>query len=514
MNLFHRPYRWASGILKFKAFPDIEVDVIQARILLPQGSPLWRTESIVEKITTALERVNEKYTPDQVDQQSLVVNTSVSFNKNIDANESGPHVATVVADLLTAEIRVGKIDNIVNDWRAEVGELADVLSISYKEPVIGPAGLPIDMQLSGADIESLKAASLELQDWLNRYEGVQDLSDDLRPGKPELRLSLREGVLALGLDASSIANQLRTGFYGSTTSEIQVGQESYEIDVRLSDYDQDNLNDLEDFRVVTPDGNLVPLSVIADIHYARGYARINRIDGKQTITVQGDVDTQFANAMSIVNHTAVHFFPDLKSRYPSINISVKGESDSGATTTNSIQRGFMLGLIGIFVLLSFQFRSYLEPLVVMVAIPMAMIGVVWGHLIMGLDLSMPSMMGFVSLSGIVVNDSILLVEFLKQRAREGHTVIEAAKMASRERFRAILLTSVTTIAGLIPLLFEKSTQAQVLIPLITSIVFGLLVTTLLVLLVVPALYSILDEFGLSSLSKNDNSLEQLSESHA
>ncbi len=504
----------ASGILKFQAFPDIEGDVIQARILLPQGSPLWRTESIVEKITTALDRVNEKYTLDQVDQQSLVVNTSVSFNKNIDANESGSHVATVVADLLTAEIRVGKIDNIVNDWRSEVGELADVLSISYKEPVIGPAGLPIDMQLSGADMESLKAASLELQDWLNRYEGVQDLSDDLRPGKPELRLSLREGVLALGLDASSIANQLRTGFYGSTTSEIQVGQESYEIDVRLSDYDQDNLNDLEDFRVVTPDGNLVPLSVIADIHYARGYARINRIDGKQTITVQGDVDTQYANAMSIVNHTAVHFFPDLKLRYPSINISVKGESDSGATTANSIQRGFMLGLIGIFVLLSFQFRSYLEPLVVMVAIPMALIGVVWGHLIMGLDLSMPSMMGFVSLSGIVVNDSILLVEFLKQRAREGHTVIEAAKMASRERFRAILLTSVTTIAGLIPLLFEKSTQAQVLIPLITSIVFGLLVTTLLVLLVVPALYSILDELGLSSLSKNDNSIEQLSESHA
>ncbi len=490
-----------SGILKFQAFPDIEGDVIEARILLPQGTPLWQTESIVEKISQALNRVNNKYTAKQIDQNSLVVNSSVNFNKNIDASESGPHVATVVVDLLTAETRIGTIDNIINDWRLEVGEIPDVLSINYKEPAAGPAGLPIDMRLSGADLNTLKMASMELQTWLARYKGVQDLSDDLRPGKPEIRLRLREGALGLGLDSSNIANQLRAGFYGSTTSEIQVGQESYEIDVRLTDVDQDSLNDLEDFRIITPDGSLVPLSVVTDIISTRGYARINRIDGRQTVTIQGDVDTQYANAMAIVTDTQENYFPELLSRYPTINISIEGEADSGATTAGSIRRGFMIGLVGVFILLSFQFRSYVEPLVVMVAIPLALIGVVWGHLIMGYNLSMPSMMGFVSLSGIVVNDSILLVEFLKLRAREGHNVIEAAKMASRERFRAILLTSVTTIAGLIPLLFEKSTQAQILIPLITSIVFGLLVTTVLVLLVVPALFSILDEFELTSVSK-------------
>jgi hydrophobic/amphiphilic exporter-1 (mainly G- bacteria), HAE1 family len=494
----------ASGILKFQAFPDIEGDVIEARILLPQGTPLWQTEAIVEKISQALNRVNDKYTQKQVEQNSLVVNTSVNFNKNIDASESGPHVATLVVDLLTAETRVGTIDNIINDWRTEVGEIPDVLSINYKEPAIGPAGLPIDMRLSGADLNTLKAASLELQNWLARYKGVQDLSDDLRPGKPEIRLQLREGVLALGLDASNIANQLRAGFYGSTTSEIQVGQESYEIDVRLTDLDQDNLSDLEDFRIITPDGSLVPLSIVTDIISTRGYARINRIDGRQTVTIQGDVDTQYANAMAIVGDTQAKFFPELLLRYPTIDISIEGEADSGATTAASIRRGFLIGLMGVFVLLSFQFRSYIEPLIVMVAIPLALIGVVWGHLLMGYNLSMPSMMGFVSLSGIVVNDSILLVEFLKLRAREGHDVVDAAKMASRERFRAILLTSVTTIAGLIPLLFEKSTQAQVLIPLITSIVFGLLVTTILVLLVVPALFSVLDDFGLTSVSNSND----------
>ena len=493
----------ASGILKFQAFPDIEGDIIEARILLPQGTPLWRTESIVDKVTDALNNINEKYTPEQKDEQSLVINTSVRFNKNIDAGESGAHVVTVTADLLTAETRVGHVDDIINDWRTEVGNIPDVVSINFKEPTIGPAGLPIDLRLSGGDIGELKAASLELQSWLSRYEGVQDLSDNLRPGKPEIRLRLREGALALGLDATTIANQLRVGFYGATTSEIQVGSESYEIDVRLSDYDQDDLNDIEEFRIVLPDGKLVPLSVVTTIEFARGYARINRIDGMRTVTIQGDVDTQLANAIAILNHSKEHFFPELKSRYPNIYIAIEGQADSGETTAASMRRGFLLGLIGVFLLLSFQFRSYVEPLVVMAAIPMALVGVIWGHLLMGFDISMPSMMGFVSLSGIVVNDSILLVEFLKLRVREGHNVIEAAKMASRERFRAILLTSVTTIAGLIPLLFERSTQAQVLIPLVTSIVFGLLMTTLLVLLVVPALFSVLDDFGFTTVSKSD-----------
>jgi multidrug efflux pump subunit AcrB len=493
----------ASGVLKFQAFPDIEGDIIEARVLLPQGTPLWRTEVVVEKVANALNRINEKYTPEQDEGRSLVVNTSVRFNKNIDAGESGAHVVTVTADLLTAETRVGHIDNIINDWRNEVGKLPDILSINFKEPVIGPAGLPIELRLSGGEINELKAASLDLQTWLNRYQGVQDLSDNLRPGKPEIRLHLREGALALGLDASTIANQLRVAFYGATTSEIQVGQESYEIDVRLSDYDQDDLNDLEDFRIVLPDGKLVPLSVVANIEFARGYARINRINGQRTVTIQGDVNTQLANAIAILNHSKENYFPELKLRYPNIDIAIEGQSDSGQTTAASMRRGFLLGLIGVFLLLSFQFRSYVEPLIVMVAIPMALVGVVWGHLFMGFDISMPSMMGFVSLSGIVVNDSILLVEFLKLRVREGHNVIEAAKMASRERFRAILLTSVTTIAGLTPLLFEKSTQAQVLIPLVTSIVFGLMMTTLLVLLVVPALFSVLDDFGFTSVSDTD-----------
>ncbi len=490
----------AGGYLKFRAFPDIEGDTIEARILLPQGTPLWRTEAVVDRITKALERVEAEFSSLQPSGQALVQNLNIRFNTNLDAHEAGPHVATVTADLLTAEIRTGSLDDIINRWREETGNAPDVLSLNFKEPTIGPGGLPIDIRLSGPDLEALKAASLELQGWLNRYRGVFDLSDDLRPGKPELRLRLREGALALGLDASTIASQLRAAFYGTTASEIQVGPESYEIDVRLSEADQDSLDDLEDFRITTATGQKVPLGAVTILALDRGYARIHRIDGLRTVTLQGDVDTRLANVSELIRDTKQRFMPELQTRYPSVRVALEGQSKETATTGVSLVRGLVLGLVGIFILLSFQFRSYSEPLVVMVAIPLALIGVVWGHIAMGLDLSMPSMMGFVSLAGIVVNDSILLVEFLKLRAREGLAIPEAAKLASRERFRAVLLTSLTTIAGLLPLLSEKSLQAQVLIPLATSIVFGLLATTLLVLLVVPALFSILDDLGLTSMS--------------
>ncbi len=498
----------AGGHLKFLAFPDIEGDTIEARILLPQGTPLWRTEQVVKQMTDSLQLVDAEFTPQQLNQQRLVEDISVRYNQNLDAYESGAHVATVSVDLLEAEKRRGSIDDILQAWRAKVGTVPDVISINYKEPVIGPGGLAIEIRLTGPDLSQVKAASLALQAQLGSYSGVNDLSDDLRPGKPELRLRLREGTLALGLNAASIARQLRGAFFGITVDEVQVGTESYEIDLRLSEQDRDSLDDVQDFRIMMASGEQVPLSSIADITVDQGYARIHRIDGRRTVTVTADVDTRLGNASQILGDMGREFFAQLAADYPGVKINLQGQAAESSQTAASMQRGFIIGLLGIFVLLSFQFRSYIEPLAVMVAIPLSLIGVIWGHLLMGLELSMPSMMGAVSLAGIVVNDSILLVEFLKLRAREGHLIPEAAKMASRERFRAILLTSLTTIAGLLPLLAEKSLQAQVLIPLATSIVFGLLSSTILVLFVVPALFSVFSDFGWVSV-EHERDLEEL-----
>ncbi len=490
----------AGGQLKFRAFPDLDGDVIDARILLPQGTPLARTEAVVAQVEEALKRVDEALSPRLGEGRRLVRSVLVQYNVNADAFESGPHLATVTADLISGESRPIRIDEILNLWRQEAGEVSDVVALTFKEPNFGPAGVPIEIRLQGTDLVTLKAASDDLVAWLERYDGTADLTDDLRPGKPEMRLQLREGATGMGLDALQIASQLRAAYYGMTSAEIQVGSESFEIDVQLRPDDQDSLADLEYFAVTLPDGSQAPLSAVARVDVARGYARIARIDGLRTVTIRGDLDPQRANLNEILADTQTRFLDQLQARYPGIRIGLEGETAEQNKTQFSMMRGFLLGLLGVFVLLSFQFRDYFEPVIVMMAIPLALIGVVWGHLLMGLDLSLPSTLGFASLAGIVVNDSILLVTFIKMRSEEGLEVDEAARRASRERFRPVLLTSLTTIAGLLPLLFETSLQAQVLIPLVTSLAFGLMASTLLVLIVVPCLYAILHDFGLSSLA--------------
>jgi len=490
---------FAAGYLKYKAFPDIDGDVVVAHVLLPQGTPLERTEELVSRLTEAIDDVNSEFAPRQPGGQDLVKNVSTQFNVNTEASESGAHVATVSVDLLSAEIRNARIDDVINRWRQLTGELPDVISLKFGEYSLGPAGRTIDIRLSGKDLQQLKAASLELQDWLAQFEGVFDLSDDLRPGKLEINARMREGAKGLGLDAESLASQLRSAFYGRTASEIQVGRESYEIDVRMRDEDRNSLADLRYFHVTLPDGKQAPLEAVAELTDNRGYGRIATVDGMRTVTVQGDVDPRITNTSQIIKAFHRSFMPEFQKKYPRIFISVEGETKESAETGLSMARGFLIGLVGIFILLSFQFRSYIEPVVVMVAIPLALIGVIWGHIFMGLNLSMPGLLGAASLAGIVVNDSILLVEFIKLHVGKGVSVAEAACRASRERFRAVLLTSLTTIAGLLPLLSEKSPQAQVLIPLAVSIVFGMMASTVLVLIVVPSFYSILDDLGLTSV---------------
>jgi len=483
-----------GGYVKFIGFPETDGDVLQARILLPQGTPLSRTEQVVRRVVTAMKQVNSEMTPLQPDQKQLIENFSIIYGQNSDANESGSHVATVSLDLLSAENRNAQIDDIINRWRNLVGDVPDVINIAYKELAIGPGGLPIHIRLQGENLDQLKKASMQLMDWFYTYEGVFDLSDDLRPGKPEIVIRLLKGAMAKGVNSTTIASQLRAAFQGITASEIQRDDESFSIDVRMAEIDSQTLTDLERFHVITQTGKKVPLSSVASLSYERGFARIARINAMRTVTVTGDVDTRIANANQIINDTKKRFIPELKKRFPSISLSLEGETKETGKSMNSMGKAFLIGIFGVFALLSIQFRSYIEPVIVMVTIPFALIGVIWGHIFMGLDLSMPSMIGFISLAGIVVNDSILLVSFIKLHSEAGENAETASQKASRDRFRAVLLTSLTTIMGLLPLLSEKSMQAQILIPLACSIVFGLLASTVLVLLVIPSLYAILGDF--------------------
>lgn len=490
----------ATGVLKFSAFPELDGDTLEARILLPQGTPLERTEEVANRIEAAIMRISERLTPEQPDDQPLVESRTITYNKNLDAYEQGAHVATVSVDVLTSEQRTVNNEALLALWREEVGVIPDVISLKFTEPSLGPAGRAIDIELSGQDLDALSRASRDLQSWLERYEGVVGLTDDLRPGKPEIRIRMKEEGVALGLRAEDVAEQLRSAYFGTTVDEIQTRDGAVEIDVRLAGADRSERGALSSFAVRTDNGSLVPLSAVATLEEARGYARINRIDGLRTVSVEGDVDTRIANAAEIVQDTAANFLPEFRERHPDVRATIAGQNEEAGETSASMIRGFLLGLIGVFIILSFQFRSYVEPVVVMVLIPLALIGAVAGHLLLGIDFTMPSLLGFAALAGVVVNDSILLVNQIKEHHEPGSPVADAAPPAVKARFRAIFLTSLTTIVGILPLLLETSLQAQVLIPLVTSLGFGLLASTVLVLFVVPAFYAILDDFGLSTLA--------------
>ncbi len=493
----------ASGVLKFSAFPTIEGDMAQARILMPSGTPLSQTELVVKKLIDALNETDATFSAQE--SEKLIKAVNVSYNENADAYETGPHMATITVDLLTAQSRQTKLQNFIDSWRNKTGVIANAQSISFKEPSIGPSGRAIEIRLSGENLSTLSTASFDLQQWLLGYPGVNNIFDDLRPGKPEFSITLKPGAKELGINAQTIANQMRAAFQGLKVLETNVGVETFEVTVKLAKSSRDEFIDFDTFPIIHPQTNVaIPLSSVANIQQTRGFSRISRVNNQKTVTIYGDIDVDKNNTKQLLADVEMRWIPIFKKKYPDLSYSFEGEIKNAGTTQKSMMMAFVMGLFGVFILLSFQFKSYVEPLVVLIAIPLALIGVIWGHLLMGLQFTMPSMMGFVSLAGIVVNDSILLVEFVKRRVGEGLSVHDAAAKASYDRFRAVLLTSLTTIVGMTPLLFEKSLQAQILIPLVTSIVFGIATSTALVLFVIPCLYSVLEDFGFAKARKTDH----------
>ena len=486
----------ASGQLKFVGFPATEGDIVEARLLLPQGTPLSRTETLVERIQAAAAALNQLHKDKQPEAQDLVRNITIMYGQNPDAFETGPHVARVIVDLLSAEIRNTSMDEFRDAWRDSLGELSDVIALKFTEPSVGPGGRPIEVRLKGPELERLKLVSLEMQHWFQQYSGVTDLTDDLRPGKRELRLRLKESAGVLGINARTVSDQVRSAFQGITVDEFPLGSETYEVDLRLPATDRFDPHNLEQMSITASNGSLIPLPIVAHIDEVRGWARINRIDRERAVTVYGDVQREVVNAQELLVLASKELFPLLREKYPDIDIDVQGESESSAETSRSMLRNVILGLFGVYMLLAFQFRGYLAPITVMTVIPTALIGVMFGHWLLGLDLTMPSIIGMASLFGVVVNDSILLVVFMRDSRRDGVDVNGAAKLAGRARFRPILLTSITTIAGLMPLLLETSLQAQILIPMAASLAFGLTSATLVGLFLVPSLYCILDDFDL------------------
>ena len=495
----------AGGGLKFLPFPELDGDIAEARIILPPGSTLQQTETVVAKIIHSAKVVGEKATKDNNEETSLIKGITAHYNFNADAGETGPHVATVRLDLLSAEIRSTLINSFLESWRQETGDLADPISIVFKQPAMGPAGRDIEIRLQHDDLNLLKQASVTLQTYLGQFSGINGILDDMRPGKEEVVIKLKAGAEVYGVDGQMVASQLRAAYFGETADEIQVGPENIEIQVLLDKQQAGDLQLLANFPIIVGEGKQIPLSAIASLESARSYVRIQRINSQRTITVMADVDNSKANGSEVVSNMRRDYIPQLQEQFPGLKVDFEGAARESAKTGSSLLKGF---LIGLFAILSFQFRSYLEPFIVMLAIPLALIGVLWGHLLVGYNLSMPSILGFISLAGIVVNDSILLVQYIRHHVDDGEDVYGAVVKASRDRFRAVLLTSLTTAAGLLPLLLETSLQAQVVKPIVISIVFGIFTSTLLVLFIIPSAYAILADFKLVHKHKDLNEVHE------
>ena len=483
----------AGGKIQADVFPALEGDVVVARLQLAPESPLRHTQAAVEKLRTELLASQEALSPGK----PFIKQIYVEFGRNTEAFGTGKNLATLTARLHPSQERDVRLQDLFDDWRGRVGSFPDQISLTYSEPSIGPGGREIELRFSGLPLEQLAEASQDVVAELNEYQGVSNVTADVRRGKRQLKLIQAPGALALGLDGQVIGNQLRTAFQGSEVYQFQVQGLSHEVEVRLSE-DKRNSEELEALEARLANGESAPMSGFVDQTVEESWSRIAVVNGLVSITVAGDTDERITTGGAIIGAFKGDGLPKLQKKYPGLQMTVAGRAEDGAETGKSMAKAGLVGLLGVFFLLSYQFRSYFEPLVVMTAIPFSLVGVLWGHYFFGLSLSLPSVMGFLSLGGVVVNDSILLVLYLKELLAQGVPIDDAIRRSGKRRFLPIFLTTITTIAGLSPLLFEKSLQAQILIPLANAVCFGLLAATLLIVLVVPCLYRICWDLGLSS----------------
>jgi len=485
----------AGGYVPFVFFSKGESDWLIAEINYPLGTPVSLTETAVKHLETKAFDLNSAFPDFSEENGDLVKNTFALVGliprRDWKPAEIGSHVGEVWVELVTSAERSGLSTNdIQNKWRNQVGELPGIERLAFFTLEGGPAGNAIEIQLSGRDFDQLSLAADELKNEIRTFPGTYDISDNFKPGKQEKKLRVKEGARSIGVTMRGLAKQVRQAFYGEEALRIQRGRDDVKVMVRYADKQRSSLSGFEEMRIRTNDGHEIPIAEVADISHGRAYSIINRVDRKRTITVISDIDETTANASRIVGDLKANFLPKLVERYPGISFDLGGQEKRTSESIDSLKSGYLLAMMGIFLLLASQFRSYIQPVIIMMAIPFGLIGAVFGHLVMGMEFTIISLFGIVALSGIVVNDSLILIDFINRAVRSGVDIETAVVESGKARFRPVLLTSVTTIAGLLPILLERSFQAQFLIPMAISICFGLLAATVLTLLYVPALYLI------------------------
>ena len=391
------------------------------------------------------------------------------------------------AELLPAEQRDVGANEIVQRWRAATGEIQGVEYLKFSGST-ADSGSPVAFTLKANDAKILQAAAHELKSILAAYDGVHDVQLSMQKGNKELAVELREGFALLGLNSGDLARQLRQGFHGSEAQTLQLGKDEVKVKIRYPAEEKNGSDVFTGKYIRTEDGRAIPISEVARRKTTYGYASIDRVDGQRVVQVLANVNKETAEPQRIIADIESLHIPSLQEKYPGLNYDLAGEAMENQESLQKLKKGTILALLLIFAMMAIPLQSYIQPLIIMAAIPFGVVGAILGHFLLGLPVSILSLCGIIALSGVVVNDSLVMVDFINSRRREGKPLLEAIKEAGSARFRAILLTSLTTFLGLLPMVLEKSLQAQFLIPMSVSLGFGILFATSVTLVLVPTLY--------------------------
>ena len=515
-----------GGFIKFSLLPNVEAENVWASLSMPQGTDVEQTRAVVDQLEQASERVRVKidterkelnnksllrkikglFGGNQKDEyESIFVHVSTNIGEQPfsrgdaggppTSSDRGSHAAEVNIQLIKGEERGKRYssEKIANMWRKEVGEIPGVSSLTFTSSLFH-GGDAVYVEMSHRDFDKLLATVEELKQVLTEYEGVFDISDTFEAGKLELKLSLKDAGRTLGLTWEDLARQVRQGFYGDEVQRGQRGRDDIRVMVRYPEDERKSLSDIENMRIRLKDGTEIPFGEVANVEMGRGYATINRTDRRRIVSVTADVDQAVTSSNEVVGDLKSKVLPQLVNKYPGLTYDFEGEQRDQRDVATSLGASTVVALMAIFGLLAVQFRSYMQPAIIMSAIPFGLVGALVGHIVMGFQLSILSIFGIVALTGIVVNDSLIMIDLINRERREGVALKQVIRDSVTRRFRPIMLTTMTTFCGLVPMMLEKSLQARFLIPMAVSLAFGVLFATAITLILVPALYMILEDF--------------------
>ncbi len=482
----------ASGIARVVVFPEFEQDFIQVRMEMQPGSPPAARDAAATKIQQALLDINAEYVRENPD--SLPVIRHIGMWTPSDTS------AMAVVELPFDEARPYNMTEVTAMWRERVGEMPGLKELKFIAVGHIGGGAPLSFRLNGSNMDMLEAAADEIATELAKFDGVFDIVNSADQGAEEIQLKIKPEAEALGLTMSSLGRQVRQAFYGEEAQRIQRGKDELKVMVRYPISERRSIADLENMRIRTPGGEEVPFRDVAEVTYGKGYSRISRIDRERTITVDADIDPAVVEPGQVIRTMSAEFIPELLSRYPGVKYGLEGASQDQVEFIRRINIAALAALFLIFGLIAIPLHSYSQPLIIMSVIPFGAIGAVIGHIIMGHAISMFSIFGLIALGGVVVNDSLILVDFINKARIEGMALRDAVIESGTARFRAIVLTSFTTAAGLIPIIIETDPQAQAIIPTAISIGYGIVFATVITLFLIPALY-MLQEDGFAAFRR-------------